>query len=151
MFFDGQFDRDMDLAVVHGAAAGLSLRRALRVMRGRVYKRHIGGSWRGRRPNRNRGFEVGAHAILRDYFGAGGKPPVYSDLDFEKRFRMPRAVFQRLYASVCNEPWWKRSVNATGRLQSHPIQKLVAALRVLGYGEAYDRPYEYCRLSRSTI
>jgi len=151
MPLDGQFDEHLDLAVVLGAAAGLSLRRALRVVRGRLYKRPIGGSRRGRRPNRNRGFDMGAHAILRDYFGVGGQPPVYSELDFEKRFRMPRVVFQRLYAAVYNEPWWKRSVNATGRLQSHPIQKLVAALRVLGYGEAYDRPDEYCRLSRSTI
>jgi len=52
---------------------------------------------------------------------------------------------------VCNELWWRRSINATGRLQSYLIQKLLAALRVLGYGEPYDRPEYYCRLSPSNI
>jgi len=56
---------------------------------------------------------------------------------------VPRAVFKRRYAAVRDEPWWSRSVNATGRQQSHPIQNLVAALRVLGYGKSYDRPDEY--------
>jgi len=96
MLLDGQFDEDLDLAVALGAAARIFLRRALRVVRGRVYKRPIGGRKRGRQPNRNRCFDMGAHAILRDYFGVGGQPWVYSELDFEKRFRMPRAVFQRL-------------------------------------------------------
>jgi len=64
---------------------------------------------------------------------------------------MPRLVFKRLFVAVRDEPWWRRFANATGRLQSDPLQKLVAALRVLGHGEPYDRPDEYCRLSRSTI
>jgi len=149
LLHDVQFDADLDLAVVLGATATLTVRRDLQ--HGRVSKRPVGGSRPGRRPNRNRDFDLGAHSIMRDYFGVGGEPPVYSEQDFEKRHRMPRAVFMRLYAAVHDEPWWRRSVNATGRLQSHPIQKLVAALRVLGYGESYDRADEYCRLSRSTI
>jgi len=64
---------------------------------------------------------------------------------------MPRLVLKRLYVAVRDEPRWRRSAHATGRLQSHPLQKLVAALRVLGYGEPYYRSDEYCRLSRATI
>jgi len=94
---------------------------------------------------------MGAYSIMRDYFGVGREPPVYSERDFEKRNRLPPAVFQRLFTAVRNESWWRRSINATGRLQSFPIQKLLAALRVLGYREPYDRPDEYCRLSPSTI
>jgi len=149
LLHDVQFDADLDLAVVLGARATLTVRRALQ--HGRVSKRPLGGSRPGRRPNRNRDFDLGAHSIMRDYFGVGGEPPVYSEQDFEKRHRMPRAVFMRLYAAVHDEPWWRRSVNATGRLLSHPIQKMVAALRVLGYGESYDRADEYCWLSHSTI
>jgi len=104
MRLEGEFDEDLDLAVVLGAAAGLYLRRALRVVCGRVCKRPIGGSRRGRQPNRNRGFDMVEHSILRDYFGVGGQPPVYSELDFEKRFHMPRVVIHRLYAAVHNEP-----------------------------------------------
>jgi len=146
---DVQFDADLDLAVVLWARATLTVRRALQ--HGRVSKRPVGGSRPGRRPNCNRDFDLGAHSIMRDYFGVGGEPPVYSEQHFEKRHRMPRAVFMRLDAAVHDEPWWRRSVNATGRLQSHPIQKLVAALRVLGYGESCDRADDNCRLSRSTI
>jgi len=44
----------------------------------------------------------------------------------------------------------RQRVNATGRPQAHPLQKCVAALRVLSNGEAADRPDEYVRLSNST-
>jgi len=149
LLHDVQFDADLDMAVVLGARATLTVWRALQ--HERVSKRPVGGSLPGRRPNRKRDFDLGAHSIMRDYFGVGREPPVYSEQDFEKRHRMPRAIFMRLYAAVNDEPWWRRSVNATGPLQSHPIQKLVAALRVLGYEESYDRADENCRLLRSTI
>jgi len=142
---------DFDVAVVLRYRAGLRIRRALLTVRRRVEKLPLGGSRPGRRPNWDRIFDLGAHSIMRDYFGVGGELPVYSERDFEKRNRMPRAIFKRLYTAVRNEPWWRRSINATGRLQSYPIQKLLAALRVLGSWEPYDRPDEYCRLSPSTI
>ena len=41
-------------------------------------------------------------------------------------------------------------MNATGRPHAHPLEQVVAALRVLGIGEAADRPDEYVRLSKST-
>jgi len=105
-----------------------------------------------RSPGPRRGFPAPPPAgWCYNHFWFGGEPSVYSEQDFEMRPRMPRVVFMRLYAAVHDEPWWRRSVNATGRLQSHSIQKLAAGLRVLGYGEFYDRAGEYCRLSRLTI
>jgi len=53
------------MAVVLGARATLTVGRALQ--HGRVSKRQVGGSRRGRRPNRNRDFDLGAHSIMRDY------------------------------------------------------------------------------------
>jgi len=79
---DVQFYEDLDVAMVLGARAGLIVRRALRAARGRVEKRPVRGSRPGRRPNRHRDFEVGAHSIMRDYFGVGSEPPVYSERDF---------------------------------------------------------------------
>jgi hypothetical protein len=52
------------------------------------------GSFLGRR-HIDRERELGEKAILRDYFGA---TPVYTDEQFETRFRMPRAMFQRILA-----------------------------------------------------
>jgi len=60
-------------------------------------------------------------------------------------------VFRRVYSEVKDTPFFRRRINATGRPQAHPLQKVVAAFRVLAYGEAADRAEEYVRLSRSTI
>jgi len=90
---DGSFYDDLDVAVVLGYRAGLRIWRALLTVRGRLEKRPLGGSRPGRRLNRDREFDLGAYYIIRDYFGVGGKPPVYSERDLEKRHRMPRAVF----------------------------------------------------------
>jgi len=66
------------------------------------------------------------HAIFRDYFGVGGLLPIYDDRDFETRFRVPRAVFWRIYLAVKDEPFFQQRVNATGKLKAHPLQKVVS-------------------------
>jgi len=48
-------------------------------------------------------------------------------------------------------PLFAQRINATGRLQAHPLRKVVATFRVITYGEAPDRTDEYVRLSASTI
>lgn len=142
-----------DIEAASAVAAHLSV---LRRYRRRVRATHRGkrlryrGSARGRQ-NKPRDFAFDIFCILRDYFGVNGAPPVYSEAHFERRFRVPRAVFVREYRVWKDRPWWVQKVNATGQLQAHPLQKLVAAFRVLGYGEATDRAYEYCRISFTSI
>lgn len=134
-------------------ASQLSLRRRrhyVALLGAVARRRRRGGSVPGRRPNRPRGFDAGFHSILRDYFGVDGCPPVYGEADFETRFRVPRNVFMEIYDDVKDLPYWKRTVNATGQPQAHGLQKVVAAFRVLAYGEAADRPDEYLRLAKST-
>jgi len=82
--------------------------------------------------------------------GVDGEPPVFDEADFQSRFRIPRAVFMRIYNDIKDEPFFRQRVNATGRPQALPLQNIVAALRVPGNGEAADRPDEYVRLSKST-
>jgi len=142
---------ELELAAVLGARACFGARRArLAVCAGHVRKRP-GGSRRGRRPYRQRDFDLGVFAILRDYFGVDGRPLLYGDGEFEDRFRMPCPVFNRLFRAIYDQLFWRHSFNATDRPQARAIQKVAAALRVLGYGESFDRADEYCRLSRSTI
>jgi len=76
------------------------------------------------------------HAILRDYSFVGGLLSVYDDRDFETRFRVPRAVFWRIFLAVKDEPFFQQYSNATGKLQAHPLQKVVAAFRVADGEEA---------------
>jgi len=109
------------------------------------------GSVSDRRPNKRRKFRSGLRAILRDYFGLNGEPPVYDEGDFKRRFRVPRSVFLRVYIAVKDLLFLAQRIHATGRLQAHPLQKVVAAFRVIAYGEAPYRTDEYVRLSASPI
>ena len=122
-----------------------------RIRRSRLGRRRYIGSVRGRRPNKHRDFRSGLRAILRDYSGLDGSPPVYDEADFERRFRVPRSVFLRIYHAARGLPFFAQRINATGRPQAHPLQKVVAAFRVIAYGETPGRTYEYVRLSASTI
>jgi hypothetical protein len=54
-------------------------------------KRH--GSRPGKSQTFERNFQLGHDSLMRDYLG---ESPVYSERDFETRFRMPRAVFDKL-------------------------------------------------------
>jgi len=80
LLHDVHFDADLDLALVLGARATLTARRALQ--HGRVSKWPVGGSLPGRRPNGSGKFDLGAHSIMRDDFGVCGEPPVYSEQYF---------------------------------------------------------------------
>jgi len=148
---DEESGEELELAAALGARARFGVRRSLLVnLEGRVHKR-LGGSRRERRPNHRRDFDLRAYAILRDFFGVDGKPPVYGEDAFEESFVMPRPVFKQLFRTIYDQPYWRRPVNATDRPHSHAIQKVAAAKRTLAYGEPFDRSDEYCRLSRSTI
>eukprot|EP00170_Pyropia_yezoensis_P007080 contig_28879_g7102 len=133
---------DEMLAVVLGTTTTAALAAQCRLALRQSGPHKQPGSIPGKRGNRDRDFDVGYRAILRDYFGLDGRPPVYSEADFERRFRLPRAVFECIYSDIKDEPFWARRINATGRPQAYPLQKLVAAFRVLAYGESYDRSDE---------
>lgn len=145
-------DDDDEMAVLVAHHHRLTILRLLRRRRlmSRITRRRR-GSLPGRRPNKNRDFSLGLQSIIRDYFGVSGHEPIYDETDFERRFRVPRVVFMRFFNDIKHEPWWEQRPNATGRLRAHPLQKLVGAVRVLGYGESPDRTDEYVRLSKTTM
>jgi len=109
--------------------------RAKRIARRWRYR----GSTTSRRGNNRRDFSAGLQAILLDYFDVGGLRPIYDERDFETRFRAPRAVLRRVYMAVKDEPFFQPRISATGKLQSHPCQKVVVVFCVIAYGEAADR------------
>lgn len=150
---DNDVQDDIELAAILAVRRAAARRRRLASAgaAGRRRRAKYQGSVLGRRPNKRRDFESGYKNITRDHFGVDDAPPVYDEADFERRFRVPKAIFLRVYEAVRDQPSFRQSVNATGRMQAHPMQKVVAAFRVMAYGEAYDRADEYVRLSRSTI
>jgi len=109
------------------------------------------GSYPGKAPNKNRCFQLGDTAHLRDYFCYNGQPPIYDEAEFERRFRVPRVVFDRWYRAALCKLYFQQRVNATGEPQLSTLVKVSAALTVLAYGKANDRVDEYVRLSKSTV
>jgi len=85
-------------AAAHVATLLEKRRRAKSV--GRLQRPRYRGSTPGKVPNEPRNFELGLQCILRDYLGVDGLPPVYSLLDFERRFRVPMAVFLKIYHAI---------------------------------------------------
>jgi len=149
---EGGGNDDVATSAVAAEHAGTLLdwcRRAVAARR--VQRPRYRGSTPGRVANRPRNFELGLHSILRDYVGVDGLAPVYGLREFERRVRVPTPVFLCIYRAIEDRPFWVQSVNATGRPQAYPLQKQVAAFRVLGYWESCDHADEYARLSSSTI
>lgn len=109
------------------------------------------GSVQRRLPNKKRSFELGMRLIHCEKWGVEGEPPIYDERDFERRFGVPRAVVVRIYDALKDCPSWKQSVNATGRVQSHPMQKNLSPFGVLANGQATDRSNEYARLPSSNL
>lgn len=51
----------------------------------------------GKKSNNRRNFEEAYQRLYWDYFGAD---PKYDEKDLEKKFRIPRSVFQRIYTAL---------------------------------------------------
>jgi hypothetical protein len=105
------------------------------------------GSIAGRKAKVNREFHVGVQRMMTDYFN---ETPTYNDKIFARRFRMPRAVFDRIYKDVSTRPEFVRKFDALGKPGLHPLQRVVTALRKLPYGVASDALDEYVRISESS-
>jgi hypothetical protein len=82
------------------------------------------GSIAGRKANMNREFDFGVERMMTDY----NETPTYDDKMFARRFRMPRAVFDRIYNDVSARPEFVRKFDALGKAGLHPLQRVVATL-----------------------
>jgi hypothetical protein len=71
------------------------------------------GSIAGRKSNINREFDVGVKRMMTDYFS---ETPTYDVKMFTRRFRMPRAVFDRIYKDVSARPEFVRRATLLGSL-----------------------------------
>jgi len=104
----------------------------------------------GRRANRPRDFDQGMRGIMRDHVGVDGQPPVYGEETFERRFRVRRSLFIRVYEAIRDGKFGRQSINVTGWPRALFSQTLVTASCVVAYGGSYNRADEYVRLSNCT-
>ena len=61
----------------------------------------------------------------------GGIGRRYTEREFERRFRMPRSVFNEVLVTVSVEKFFQASQDAAGKSVTSLIQKVVSALRQL--------------------
>ncbi|CDF36712.1 unnamed protein product [Chondrus crispus] len=61
----------------------------------------IKGSRSGRAPNRDKQRAAHERVLQADYFGLDGRPPVFSEDEFERDFRMPRSVYRGCGQEYC--------------------------------------------------
>ncbi|ETV64690.1 hypothetical protein H257_18468 [Aphanomyces astaci] len=106
------------------------------------------GSTANRQPNLPRDSEAAHARIYRDYFGPN---PIYGEAKFRRRFRMARPLFERIMDGVAmRDEYFLQRDDATGKHGLSPLQKCVAALRMLCYGLAADAVDEYVKIGEST-
>lgn len=102
-----------------------------------------------KRPNKSRDFLAAHQQTIKFYFS--GRDSVYSEADFERRFRMPRLVFNRIHDELMGVDPFTQKKDATNKLGISPLVKLVACCRHIAYGDAYDRDDENLQLSESVL
>lgn len=105
-------------------------------------------SRRVRKPNKARDFDEAYQRFQRLYFS---DYCVYDKHDFERRFRMPRALFERICTAIIGKGIFTHRVDATNKKGMHPMIRVIAALRVLAYGMSYDQVDELCAMSESSV
>ena len=103
---------------------------------GRKRKKH-GGSACGRKQLEFRDFDEAYKKLRRQYFDDGGLQ--YSEHFFRRRFRMSRRLFDRITSKISErEMWFQYWPNPVTKKGTYPLQKFVAALRMLAYGKGGD-------------
>ncbi|XP_026377764.1 uncharacterized protein LOC113272070 [Papaver somniferum] len=76
---------------------------------------------------------------------------VFSDENFQGRFRMPRHMVLNIIGEICQvEPQFDNQYDALNIRGHCPEQKVTSALRILGYGIPPDSHDEYLRSGKTT-
>ena len=112
-------------------------------------KQKWGGSRPGKAPNKERDFDMAYNKLVKDYFS--GDESVYSEVDFETRFRVSRVVFNTLYNEVYGVDPFIQKYDAVGKKGIHPLVRFTACFRMIAYGDSFDREDENFRLSGSAL
>ncbi|CAH9139047.1 unnamed protein product [Cuscuta epithymum] len=87
--------------------------------------------------------------IVNDYFK--GENSKYTPELFRRRFRMNIELFNRILQDVENyDNYFQQKTDAVGNIGLSPLQKMVAAIRMLAYGCPADLLDEYVQIGEST-
>uniref|UniRef100_A0A0D3AS20 No apical meristem-associated C-terminal domain-containing protein n=1 Tax=Brassica oleracea var. oleracea TaxID=109376 RepID=A0A0D3AS20_BRAOL len=77
--------------------------------------------------------------------------PMYPENFFRRRFRMNKPLFMKIVHRLSTKvEFFREKQDALGRSSLSPLQKCIAAIRVLAYGSSADAVDEYLRLGETT-
>jgi hypothetical protein len=151
-------DEDSEAVAFLGFAICLVMTRHVLLKRKRA--RESGGSRPGKRPNRDIGRAEGAARVDRDYFCRqpehSNMRPVFEEREFERRYRVPRHVYEGVrekllkWEDTARGLYFTQKTDACGALGASTDQKLWSAFRMLSLGIPADAAVEYGRLAEST-
>jgi hypothetical protein len=108
-----------------------------------------GGSLPGKAPNKARDFQGAYARLVQNYFS--GVHSKYDENDFERRFRMPRHVFNRIYEALLGQEPFLQKYDAVGKPGINPLVRVVACMRKLAIGPADDALDENFEISESQL
>ncbi|CAH9093024.1 unnamed protein product, partial [Cuscuta epithymum] len=87
--------------------------------------------------------------IVNDYFK--GENSKYTPQLFRRRFRMNIELFTQILQDVENyDSYFRQKIDAVGNIGLSPLQKMVAAIRMLAYGCPADLLDEYIQIGETT-
>jgi hypothetical protein len=121
-----------------------------------VYMPMCGSSLPGKAKNRDKGILQGTEQIYPDCFNRSCllSAPI-SEAEYERRFRMPRSVYEALRDGVLEpDRYFMQKRDAAGTLGAPTNQTLVCALRQLAYGvpaDAFSSTYAFSSRPRQSI
>ena len=84
---------------------------------------------REKAPNKRRDFHCAYETLVRNYFSR--RESVYSEQDFERRFRVPRTIFNRINDALMGRAPFIHYEDATKKKGIYPLVKLVACFRYI--------------------
>ena len=108
-----------------------------------------GGSRPGKSQNRNRNRILYNQLLMADYFAAN---PTYDAIQFRRRFRMRRSLFDTILAGVLDhDSYFAPGFDCCGVASFSTHQKVTCALRYMAYGMCADQLDELLRFGQSTV
>jgi len=109
-----------------------------------------GGSRKGKAPNIARDFAGAYSMVVQHYFS--GMDSLYTEEQFERRFGAPRSVVSRIYNAVRGyDPFLLKTNRAGMKPGIRPLVRIVAAFRMLVYGDSADHYDEHLQISETEM
>ena len=122
---------------------------AIQAQKEELLRRKRGGGGKGKRIVMRK-FEIAFQTLIEQYFSLQ-PPPLYSISQFKRRFRVSKALFQRIYCALAQHPLFQQRRNAARRWGIHPLVKTTAVFRHLAYGVPADMLDDHYQLAETTF